>query len=86
MSKDKMLAVRFPADMVAAIRRFAREDGVSASALIRRLVASELKNPQRAAAVDYTQYGPQPQTVASGAVKVEFDIQPVSASCTGCTP
>ena len=38
-----MVPVRFPEDMIAAVKRFASQDGMTVSTWIRRLVAKEIK-------------------------------------------
>jgi hypothetical protein len=67
-----MLAVRFGRDTLAAVRHFARRDGVTISQWIRKLVDKELKNRERQTAVDVSLY-PQTQTVASGVCRLKFD-------------
>jgi len=60
-----MLAVRFAPSVIAAVRRFAKQDGVTVSQWIRKLVLAEMEKPDRQPPVDFTAY-PQTQTVASG--------------------
>jgi hypothetical protein len=38
-----MVPVRFPQDMIAAVKRFASQDGMTVSTWIRRLVAKEIE-------------------------------------------
>ena len=38
-----MVPVRFPQDMIAAVRRLANQDGMTVSSWIRRVVAKEIK-------------------------------------------
>ncbi len=61
-----IFSVRFGADLIANVRHFARQDGVTASQWVRKLVEREIKNPQRQPAVDVSLY-PWSQTVSSGA-------------------
>ena len=77
-----MFSVRFGADMIARVRQFARQDGMTVSQWIRKLIDRELKNPQRQPAVDMALY-PQSQTMASGACRVEIEIVPSPATWTG---
>lgn len=79
----EMFSVRFGADMIAQVRQFARQDGMTVSQWIRKLINRELKSPQRQPAVDVTLY-PQSQTAASGALTLEVTmISPGPASWTG---
>ncbi|HEX5288294.1 MAG TPA: hypothetical protein VFX25_05455 [Streptosporangiaceae bacterium] len=43
--------VRFPAEMIAAVRRFATQDGITVSTWIRRLVAKEIERRQPPATI-----------------------------------
>jgi hypothetical protein len=54
-----MVPVRFPQDMIAAIKRFASQDGMTVSTWIRRLVAKEIDRRQPPATATGT-VGPQP--------------------------
>ena len=80
----KMLAVRFPADLLSAVRQFARQDGKTVSAWLRDLVVAEARRPQRQRPVDCSEY-PQSRTVSSGAgrCRVEFGVSPAPVSRTG---
>ena len=78
---SKMLAVRFQPDVIAAVRRFARQDGVTVSRWLRNLVAAELKHPNRQPPVDVSLY-PQTQTIASGA-SCRVEIEMSAAAPTG---
>lgn len=43
---SSMVPVRFPQDMIAAVKRFASQDGMTVSTWIRRLVAKEIERRQ----------------------------------------
>jgi hypothetical protein len=60
-----MISVRFGSDVIAAVRRLARHDGMTVSQWIRRRVDDEIRNPRRRASADYTAY-PRTETAASG--------------------
>lgn len=44
--KSAMVPVRFSQDMIAAVKRFANQDGVTVSTWIRRLVSREIQRRQ----------------------------------------
>jgi len=44
--KSGLIPVRFTPDMIAAVKRFAKQDGVTVSTWIRRLVGRELQRRQ----------------------------------------
>jgi hypothetical protein len=48
---SEMVPVRFPQDMIAAVKRFAALDGMTVSNWIRRLVAKEIERRQPPATV-----------------------------------
>ncbi len=63
--KSGMIPVRFSPDMIAAVKRFASQDGVTVSTWIRRLVSRELLRRQ------------PPATAVAGKVpSVEFTYPP----------
>ena len=67
-----MLTVRFPLAMIRAVRAFARQDHLTVSAWIRKLIDAELKNPQRSRAV-FADEWPRSETVSSGqGVRIEL--------------
>jgi hypothetical protein len=71
--KSEMTSVRFAPDVAATVKRFAREDGMTVSAWVRRLVARELKRPRPVNFRDY----PTSQTVPSGAgTRISWAIAP----------
>lgn len=43
---SEMVPVRFPREMIAAVKRFASQDGMTVSTWIRRLVAREIERRQ----------------------------------------
>ncbi len=63
--KTGMIPVRFAPDMIAAVKRFASQDGVTVSTWIRRLVGREIQRRQ-----------PSATTAASEAPSVQFDYPP----------
>lgn len=73
-----MLSVRFAPAIIAAVRRFARQDGKTVSRWIRDLVAAELASPNRQPPVDVSLY-PTTRTAASSEVKW------LSVDCLPCT-
>lgn len=62
-----MVPVRFPQDMIAAVKRFAGQDGMTVSTWIRRLVAKEIERRQ------------PPQTATASAERIDVQIQGSSA-------
>ncbi len=67
-----MVPVRFPQDMIAAVKRFAGQDGVTVSTWIRWLVAKEIKRRE------------PPATTTTSAERVDVRIQGSAAvSSTG---
>lgn len=60
--KTGMIPVRFAPDMIAAVKRFASQDGVTVSTWIRRLVSKELQRRQ-----------PSVTDAASSAPDIRFD-------------
>lgn len=82
----RMLSVRFPASIIATIRHFACQDGMSVSEWIRKLVAAEMENPSRSLPVDVSTY-PQPQTFASGCpVEIISNYLPHTVTGSGWLP
>jgi hypothetical protein len=63
--KSGMIPVRFAPDVIAAVKRFASQDGVTVSTWIRRLVGREIQRRQ-----------PPATTAASQAPSVQFDYPP----------
>jgi hypothetical protein len=61
--KSAMVPVRFSQEMIATVRRFASQDGVTVSTWIRRLVGREIQRRQP----------PQTSPVINSALTVEFD-------------
>lgn len=71
--KSAMVPVRFAPDMIAAVKRFAEQDGTTVSTWIRRLVAKEIERRQ------------PPVTVTTSAERVEVLVHaqtPAAASST----
>jgi hypothetical protein len=78
-----MISVRFPKEMHGAVRRFAKQDRMTVSAWLRKLIEAEMKQPYRAPPMDYTLWGPLP-TTASSSCRVEWIQGPMtSGSVTG---
>lgn len=66
------LTVRFPLATIRAVRAFARQDRLTVSAWMRKLIDAELKNPQRSRAVFVDEW-PHSETVSSGqGVRIEW--------------
>lgn len=61
---------------VQIVRQIAEREGVTPSVIVRRAVRREIDRVNGLRAVDIAEYGPPPQTVASGAQKVELEPGP----------
>lgn len=61
--KSAMVPVRFAPDMIAAVKRFAEQDGTTVSTWIRRLVAKEIERRQ------------PPVTVTTSIEQVRVDLR-----------
>jgi hypothetical protein len=77
---SEMVPVRFPRDMIAAVKRFASQDGMTVSTWIRRLVAKEIERRQPPATStapaeqtpSFQLQGPPPTSSTSATVRPEL--------------
>jgi predicted DNA binding CopG/RHH family protein len=75
-----MVPVRFPQEMIVAVKRFATQDGVTVSTWIRRLVAKEIERRQPPATstapaeqtTSFQAQGPLPTSSTSATMRPEL--------------
>jgi hypothetical protein len=74
---DRMYSFRMSHSLFRQLSEAAQRERLTESQLLRRLVEDGLKDPRYARAVDISEYGPQPVTVASGTgtTHIELDVR-----------